>query len=266
MRVVNDEAVIDVRIDGESGDAIVLLAGLTLTREIWDAQAKTLAQTHRVIRPDLRGVGASNVPEGPYLMETHAGDVAAVLDALGIKRATIVGHSIGGYVAIAFARMYTERLARLALVGSRIDADTAEVSKIRYDLAARAESEHSSAAIATWLYPRMFAPGRYESDPELTRTILAMMNAADYRGAAATLRGMAMRDPGTDIAPDLHVPALVVAGALDQSVPMEIARDAAAAFPNSRSEIARESGHLSMMEEPERVSALLVGWLAQSAG
>src|SRR5690242_21925192 len=122
MRVPADDATIDVLTEG-SGDPIVLIHGFPLTREVWDAQAAQLAQRSRVIRPDLRGMGASSVPEGPYLMETLAGDVAAVLDALGMERASIVGHSMGGYVAMAFCRMYAERVTRLALVCSRLAAD-----------------------------------------------------------------------------------------------------------------------------------------------
>ncbi|HLI95248.1 MAG TPA: alpha/beta fold hydrolase, partial [Candidatus Baltobacteraceae bacterium] len=93
-----------------SGDPIVLIHGFPVTRDVWDAQAARLASRMRVIRPDLRGMGRSSVPDGPYLMETLAGDVAAVLDALGIDRACIVGHSLGGYVAMAFCRMYSERV------------------------------------------------------------------------------------------------------------------------------------------------------------
>src|SRR4029077_14972258 len=93
-----DGAELDVVADG-AGDAIVLIHGFPLTREIWNAQAPQLAQTHRVIRPDLRGMGRSSAPFGPYLMETLAGDLAAMLDGLSIDRAAIVGHSLGGFVA-----------------------------------------------------------------------------------------------------------------------------------------------------------------------
>ncbi len=117
----DDGARIDVRVDGTQRRArVVLIHGFPLTREIWDAQADALAQRYRVVRPDLRGTGKSSAPEGPYLMERLAADVAALLDALGIERVAIAGHSMGGYVALAFARMFTERVSRLALVCSRL--------------------------------------------------------------------------------------------------------------------------------------------------
>src|SRR6185437_12608597 len=132
MQVFTDDGTrVDVRIDGESGAPIVLIAGFPLTREIWNAQADSLSRTHRVIRPELRGVGNSSVPHGPYLMEVLASDVAIALDALGIERTAIAGHSLGGYVALAFARMFSERVTHLALVCSRLAADAPQRAAAR---------------------------------------------------------------------------------------------------------------------------------------
>ncbi|HEV7179173.1 MAG TPA: alpha/beta hydrolase [Candidatus Baltobacteraceae bacterium] len=262
MRVRNDEAQLDVRIDGENGDAVVLLAGFPLTREIWDAQAQTLAATHRVIRPDLRGMGASSAPPGPYLMETLAGDIAAVLDAIGVERAALVGHSLGGYVAIAFARMYCERLTHLALVCSRIGADTPETMELRYDLADRAEAEASIAPIAQWYEPRLRASGD-EHDAVKSALIHATVNAIDPRGAAAMLRGMAVRDAGDDIAGDLDLPVLVVAGGRDQLLPEAAARQTAAAFSRGEFLVCERSGHLPMLDEPVEIEQALARLLAR---
>src|SRR5581483_1643974 len=98
MRVPIDDGELDV-LDAGSGTPIVLLHGFPLAKETWDAQAAALQERVRVVRIDLRGLGKSRGGPGPYLMETLAGDVAAVLDALAIERATIVGHSLATYVA-----------------------------------------------------------------------------------------------------------------------------------------------------------------------
>ena len=142
---------------------------------------------------DLRGMGASSVVDGPYLMESLAGDVAAVLDALGIERATLVGHSLGGYVALAFARMYVERLARLALVCSRIAADTPERAAHRFELADDAERSGSSDRIIDEFLAQRWL--RHTANrPEICEKFKKIAEKHDARGLAAMLRGMALRD------------------------------------------------------------------------
>jgi 3-oxoadipate enol-lactonase len=255
MQVFGDDGTrIDVRVDGFDGDALVMIHGFPLTRDIWDAQAQVLARTHRVVRPDLRGMGASSVPDGPYLMETLASDIAAALDALAIERAALVGHSLGGYVALAFARMYTERVARLALVCSRIAADTREIAENRRKTADSIERE---GAIPPELTTRLLAPETLLQRPEIAQRASEISRRTDPRGAAAMLRGMALRVASDDIAPDLEVPVLVVAGARDAVIPIEEARAVAQAFPKGRLVICERSGHLPMLEEPDRVTEAL---------
>ena len=256
MRVPADDATIDVLTEG-SGDPIVLLHGFPLTREVWDAQAAQLAQRSRVIRPDLRGMGASSVPEGPYLMETLAGDVAAVLDALGMERASIVGHSMGGYVAMAFCRMYAERVTRLALVCSRLAADSPEVAKDREDLADRAEREDRVDAIVDAYLPRLFAQLTLVNRSPIVDAARAMARKNSAKGAAAMLRGMAQRVEAYDIAEDLKMPVLVVAGAADQIVSLNEAEKMRRAFPSARLRVLGRSGHVPMLEEPEALADLL---------
>src|SRR5579875_2470927 len=106
-----------------AGSAVVLIHGFLLDHSIWDGITPRLARRAHVLRPDVRGLGRSSVTPGPYLVETLAADVAALLDAKNIETATIVGHSLGGYIALAFFRMYRERVAALGMVGSRISPD-----------------------------------------------------------------------------------------------------------------------------------------------
>jgi len=259
MQVFGDDgARIDVRVDGSDGSAVVMIHGFPLTREIWNAQAEALARTHRVVRPDLRGMGASSVPDGPYLMETLASDVAATLDALAVERAALVGHSVGGYVALAFARMYTERVTHLALVCSRLAADTQEIAENRRKSADSIEREGTRPRE---MIARLLAPETLSEREEIAQRAVEISSRIESRGAAAMLRGMAMRVPSDDIAPDLDVPVLVLAGARDAIIPMEEARAVARAFPKGRLVICERSGHLPMLEEPARVTEALSEFL-----
>jgi|SRR5579872_5369386 len=261
MRIAVDDAVIDVVSEG-SGDPIVLIHGFPVTRDVWDAQAARLASRMRVIRPDLRGMGRSSVPDGPYLMETLAGDVAAVLDALGIDRACIVGHSLGGYVAMAFCRMYSERVTRLALVCSRLAADTPEAAKSREELADRVEREDRVEPIVDSYIPRLFSQCLLEKRSPIVERARAMSLQNSAAGLASMLRGMAQRVDACDIAEDLQMPVLIVAGGADQVVPPGEAEQMARAFPRANLRMLRGSGHLPMLEEPEALGDLLFGFAA----
>lgn len=255
-----DGAELDVATDGD-GDAIVLLHGFPLTREIWNAQASQLAKTHRVICPDLRGMGRSSTPDGPYLMETLAGDLAAILDAMAIDRATIAGHSLGGFVALAFARMYTERVARLALICSRLGADSPEIAGFRNDLADRLERENKIEPAVENYIPKLFSDESLAKNSEAVERAREIARTNSPRGTAAMLRGMAQRTESYDIAADLAMPVLIVAGAGDKVVPQTEAEQMCDAFPAAQLAVMKKSGHLPMLEEPEALAAELAAFV-----
>ncbi len=264
MQVLADGGVrIDVDVTGSGEQSIVLLAGFPLSREIWDDATQRLAPACRVVRPDLRGMGKSAVSDGPYLMESLAGDVAAVLDALGVERATLVGHSLGGYVALAFARMFMERLNALALVSSRLAADPPAQAKDRERLAERLLLEEEPDALVSAYATRLVSSETREQRPEIIDRVSEIIRGIDPRGAAAMLRGMAARSASDDIAPEIGVPVLVLTGALDDIVTYGEARGIAAAFSRGTLVVARHSGHLPMMEEPSFTAVALEEWIGR---
>jgi 3-oxoadipate enol-lactonase len=258
----DDGARIDARVDGRKREpAVVLIHGFPMTHAIWDAQSHALAQANFVLRPDVRGAGTSSAPDGPYLMERHAADVAALLDAIGIERATLIGHSMGGYVALAFARMFTERLERLALVTSRLRGDTPQEAQTRRALADRVEREQRIDPVIDAYLPRLLAPPTIANRADVVARADAIARQNTPNGMAATLRGMALRAASEDIAEDLDIPVLVVAGADDCVVGLDEARSIAATFPNGRLAISEASGHLPMLEASASVAETLALWL-----
>jgi len=265
MQVFADDGVrIDACVDGRGRKrAVVLIHGFPFTRALWERQTQALTETFCTIRPDLRGAGKSSAPGGPYLVERHAADVAAVLDALGLDRAALVGHSMGGYVALAFTRMFTERVARLALISSRLRADTSEEAVARRKLAERAESDDSIEPIVEAYLPRLFSPQTLAQRSSVVEQAYAMARENQATGAAATLRGAALRASSEDIAEDLELPMLMIAGAADRFVALDEARSIVARFPRGRLIVCETSGHLPMLEEPERVTAALRGFLSE---
>ena len=254
---------------GGTGVPLVLLHGFPLDRTSWDDVMPALAGI-RVIRPDLRGCGESEPGDGPALMESLAGDVAALLDALEADRAIVAGHSIGGYVALAFFRMYEERVAGLGLVASHVNADASRAPAIgeplevqralaasRDAMAERLEREGTmDAAIESYL-PRYFAPALYRQRPALVERLRAMMARQNAAGCAQLQRGMMERLASDDLLADVRVPALVVAGAQDAYITAASLRETAAAMSGAVFVELDGVGHLPQMEDPRRTGAAL---------
>jgi 3-oxoadipate enol-lactonase len=259
----DDGARIDATVDGREHDAaVVMIHGFPLTRAIWARQSYALARSFRVISPDLRGAGMSSSPEGPYLMERLAGDVAALLDSLGIERVALIGHSMGGYVVMAFVRMFSERVERLALVASRLRADTPDVAASRQMLADRVEREEAIEPVIDAYLPLLVAAQTPAQRPWVVERAHEIARQNGPAGVAATLRGMAVRSSSEDIAEELDIPALVIAGARDRVVPLDEAQAVSNKFPYGTLVVCDESGHLPMLEEPDRVIETLERWLS----
>jgi pimeloyl-ACP methyl ester carboxylesterase len=240
-----------------------LLHGFPLSKELWDAQAAALEASARVIRFDLRGLGSTTVTAGPYLMEQLAGDVADILDALDVERAVLAGHSLGGYVALAFFRMFAERCAGLGLVTSRFSADTPEQAAGRIALADRAEREGMAPVVEAFL-PRLFPPDFVRRDPGAVARVREMIERTDPRGAAATLRGMAARVPSDDLFEEMTLPVALIAGTQDAIISLDETRAAARSLGDVTLE-ELECGHMPQCEAPEALSAALRRLVGRSA-
>ena len=157
--------------------------------------------------------------------------------------------------------MYVERLDRLALVCSRITADSPERATHRRELAADAErSACSDRIIIEMLDATLGATTRLQR-PEIVEKFRKIAEQNDPRGLAAMLRGMALRDGAQDIAGDLTMPVLGVAGAEDVGIPAGEAAWTAAAFPSGKLVTLEGSGHVPMLEKPDDLNDVLRGWL-----
>ena len=233
--------------DFGSGSPVVLLHGFPLDRTIWQGQ-HGLADRYRVITPDLRGHGQSPAPEGAYTMEELAGDVLALLDRLKIERAVLMGHSMGGYVALAAWALAPARFSALGLIASHAGADTEEGRQNRRALAAKVGKVGATAADEA-MSRKLFAPAVAENDSRLQR-VRELILKTNIHGIQGALEGMALRPDRTLLLPAISVPFLMLAGAVDQVIPPEKTKGVAAAVPNSRLVIIPDAGHMPMIEQP----------------
>ncbi len=246
--------------DAGTGNVLVLLHGFPFDRRIWDGAFEQLSRVARVIRIDLRGSGASERGPGPALMETLAGDVFGLLEALHIDRAMLAGHSMGGYVALAFFRMYAERVAGLALVASHVGADSP---------ARRAQRDAEIAQIhAAGMSPRaqitasrLLAPAFAAAHPDVVARLRAMTAAQDPAGAAAQLIGMKERVDSADLLADILVPALLLGGEDDPFIAPTALAQCAGEIADCRLVSLPGVAHLPMVEAPAATVAALTAFI-----
>ena len=243
-----------------SGVPVVLLHGFPFNRTLWREQIEVLKDSHRVVAPDLRGHGETSVATEPATMEEMARDVAALLDELRIDRPVLGGLSMGGYVALAFHRLFPRRVRALLLADTRAQADTEEVKRTREETALRALAE-GMAPLADVMMPKLFAHTTHMKHPEAVERVREMILATKPEGAAAALRGMAERRDQTTYLANILQPTLIVVGSEDQVTPPADAELMRREIRGSRLEVFDGAGHVSNIERPEEFNRALVSFL-----
>jgi len=248
-----------VEVRGE-GPPILFVHGYPLDRTLWQHQLGALTGFRR-IAPDLRGLGLSDAPDLGYSMATYADDLAALLDVLHADRVVICGLSLGGYVALEFARRYRSRLRGLILMSTRAEADTPEMRKAR-DAAMQVARDGGAAAIAHRMLPDLFAPGAKETMPQVVDRIRAMMEASPVKGIIGALSAMRDRPDSTAGLGDLEgLPTLVVVGDQDQVTGPAVARRISDAVPGAMLSVIPGAGHLPPVEQPISTTRVLAEFL-----
>ena len=233
-----------------SGAPLVLLHGFPLDHHLWDDVLPLLEDSFDLIIPDLRGFGESEAIDTPYTMEDYASDIAGLLDHLRIQKAAFAGHSMGGYVALAFAMAYPERVSGLALVSSQTPADPPERKEGRYKSAAEVADKGIGAVVDT-MAPKFTSDSRLQA---LTRRIMEKQNPAAYIGA---LKAMAERADSTPLLSTFAFPLVIIHGDEDALIPVDRAREVKSSIPGSHYAELKSIGHVPMLEAPEKTAEAL---------
>jgi 3-oxoadipate enol-lactonase len=232
------------------GTPLVLLHGYPLDNHLWDEIAPLLEDTFDLILPDLRGFGESTTVGSPYTMDDYASDLAGLLDNLGIQKAAIVGHSMGGYVALAFARLYLERVTGLGLVSSQVLADPPDRKEARYKSAADV-SDNGIGGVVEAMAPKFTSDERLQA---IARTMMERQPPAAFVGA---LKAMAERMDSTSLLSSFKFPVVIIHGEADALIPIDRAREVKNAVPHAHLVEINGAGHMPMMEAREETARAL---------
>ena len=233
-----------------SGTPLVLVHGFPLDHHLWDEVVPLLEGTFDLILPDLRGFGESSVVDSTGSLNDYAADIAGLLDHLNIRQAAIAGHSMGGYIALAFVRLFPERVRGLGLIGSQVLADPPERKEGRYKSAADV-AENGIGSVVETMTPK-FTPN--ETLQAYARTSMGRQPAAAY---VAALRSMAERQDSTPLLASFNFPVVLVHGDADALVPIDRAREVKAAVPHAHLVEISGAGHMPMMEDSQKTAEAL---------
>lgn len=233
-------------------DAPVLVLGPSLgtTSAMWDPQVPALAGRLRVVRYDTRGHGASPVPPGPYEIADLGADVLALLDRLGVERASFCGLSIGGMTGMWLAAHAPERIDRLVLCCTSAHMGPPEMWAQR---AATVLETGGTAAIAGPVVERWLTPAFARRHPEIAAHLRAMLESSPPEGYAACCGAIERMDLRADLAA-ITAPTVVVAGRDDTATPLEHAETITAGIAGARLAVIADAAHVANVEQPEAVT------------
>ncbi|HET6501685.1 MAG TPA: alpha/beta hydrolase [Amycolatopsis sp.] len=246
-----------------TGRPVVLVHGLMASGEVWFRQERPLAQDHDVIIPDLRGHGRSGKPTDGHTVEDHAADLDAVLEALNVERADVVGWSMGAVVAMHYAATRPAKVGRLAL----LSATPMMVTQEDFEHAVPFDGLRPMLRGLITDFPgtaRGFAELLTAPEDDASVVDLLYSLALETTGitAAAAILGVGCGDLRGAIA-RIDRPTLVLHGELDQIVPSAAGRWVSEQIPGSRFEVFAGASHAFLLTRPDEVTARLREFLSQ---
>lgn len=232
------------------GHPVVLLHGLAEDATIWDLQADFLSGSYRLIIPDLPGSGRSPLP-ADLSMESLAGAVKAVLEAEGVQQAVLIGHSMGGYVMLAFAELYPQLVKALGLFHSTAYADGEEKRAAR-----KRNMEfigtHGSHAFLKQAIPALFIPGSKQQHPEKVNNLIEKYKDFNPHSLVAYNEAMLQRPDRSRLLADAAYPVLFIIGKQDGTIPLEQSLEQSHLPLTAYINVLDSSGHMGMLEETDK--------------
>jgi pimeloyl-ACP methyl ester carboxylesterase len=260
-----------------SGPTVVLIHGMVNSSRHWQGVAERLAGSHRVVAPDLIGHGDSATPRGDYSLGAHAAGIRDLLTTIGVERATIAGHSLGGGVAMQFFYQFPQRTERLVLVSSGglgrevspfLRGATLPGAAPLLRLAAGRRVVDAIDSAGRRLRTGGIAKGAYLE--AVARALRPLEDSGSRRAFLQTLRSVIDVHGQHVSARDRlyllgEMPTLIVWGERDRTIPMRHGREAAGSIPRCRLETLPHAAHFPHLEDPEGLAGALADFLATTA-
>lgn len=249
MELLFENHKINYHVEG-NGDAVIFLHGFTESLEIWDEFSADLSLDNRIICIDLPGHGKSENLGEIHTMEMMAGCVKAVLDKENIHECIVIGHSMGGYVALAFAEKFPAMMKGLGLFHSTALADTPEGKAGRAKAIEVIESNH--AGFIMNFIPDLFAPANRETLKTEISELVTRARRMNMQAIIAAQKGMMERTDKLHVLKNADYPVLFIAGEQDSRIPYDKVIQQIALPKVSHALLLREIAHMGYLEASEK--------------
>jgi 3-oxoadipate enol-lactonase len=245
-----------------SGEFVIMMHGIGGHRMNWTDQISALSPRYHVAAWDARGYGDSDDYEGPLNFGDYADDLVRVLDHFGVRKAHVVGLSMGGRIAMDFASRHAERLKSLVLCDTHKgfalmpeDRKAAFIASRKAPLLAGKKPKDIAEPVARSL---ISPKASHDAFMRLVDSISLLHKESYIKSIEASVR----MDPRADLA-SIKVPTLVVVGADDKLTPLDVAREIASEIPGAELAVIPDAGHLANIEQPDAFNGVLLGFLAK---
>jgi 3-oxoadipate enol-lactonase len=241
----------------EDAPAIVFTGSLGTDITMWQTQSDRLSERFRTLRYDIRGHGRSAVPQGPYSIADLGSDLLALLDRVGIERASLCGLSIGGMISMWVAAHAPGHIDRLVLCCTSAQLGPRE-AWVERAATVRAQGVE---VIADAVLGRWFTPTFAQAHPDVLARMRGILTATPREGYAGCCEAIADMDLTGDLG-SITAPTLVLAGADDPATPPDHGRRIASLISNSRFEMVSPAAHLATVERPDLTTAMILRFLS----
>lgn len=252
-------------VDEGSGIPVVLLHGYLESSEIWKSFSDELKPYFRIIRIDLPGHGESGILHKIQTMEQLAEASRFVLDALFIDRCVLIGHSMGGYVTLAFTELYNERLLGFSLFHSTPFPDTLEKKQSR-DKEIELVKQNKKDLIINTNVSKVFADDNLDILQEDVERVKEIARKTSDEGIIAALEGMKLRPDRSEIIKKSNIPFMLILGKKDNHIPFENMMSRIEVNQMGELNVLENSGHIGFIEEPGKSADLIKSFVQKCSG
>ena len=246
--------------DVGNGFPIVLIHGFCESKELWKDFEKALSQNYRVISPGLPGFGKSPLKKKDFNIRYLADKINDLLTELNISECAMIGHSLGGYVTLAFAEKYEKKLKAIGLFHSTAYPDSPEKKKARNKTIEFIE-KHGVETFASTFVPPLFHEKHREALKETIDWLTSVAATTSKESVIATLKAMRERKTRIEVLKNIKVPVLFIIGEDDSAIQLDASLEQASFPDKAVKHILSETGHMGMFERKEETLKIVQDFL-----